>query len=458
MAVLSESLISPACQTRRKPSPAYQTKNSVNRAIPVYRDPQRLMFCLEWLLLGMAVLNAIFPNPFKPYTHISTFNLLVLLGFGGIGLLPRRNRLTHNILFTALEFGLIWLPTLFQQTTNLSPALHIIVVIRSCLMYRLPGRLLTSGVTLLSFLMMLGLHLRLLPPKPQLVRPEELRYTILAVNLNIAFSFSLTLLFILLLVNALLAERQSREELAIAHEQLQHYALQIESQATLQERNRIAREIHDSLGHSLTAQIIQLENVSLFWQSDVAQAQAFLAEAKRLSAVALRDVRQAIAALRTDPLQGQSPQTAIALLLKQFHQTTQIMPTCMMEGISQLSVELGSSIYRILQEALTNVAKHSMATHVVVFVHAKADLLHLMVEDNGRGFDPRQNVSGFGLQGMRERTIALGGQFTILSQPGKGCRITARIPLVGVAYDSSLVGRRSNADSSWLKKPAQRQC
>ncbi|MDX2213124.1 MAG: sensor histidine kinase [Oculatellaceae cyanobacterium bins.114] len=430
----------------------------MKQSIPIYRDPQRLMSSLEWVLLGIAVLNAILPSPFNPPPNeVSILNLLVIVGFAGVGLLPRPHQPIRVTLLTALEFGLMWLPILLGQSISLSPALHVIVVIRSCLMCRLPGRLLTAGITLVSFLMMLWLHLQSFPPMPQLIAPEQLRYTILAASLNISFSFGLTLLFILLLINALLSERQSREELAIAHEQLQHYALQIESQATLQERTRIAREIHDSLGHSLTAQMIQLENVLLFWQSDTTQAKTFLLEAKRLSFTALQDVRQAIAALRADPLRGKSPETAIARLIQQFHQTTGLMPTCMIEGLAQLPSELGSSIYRILQEALTNVAKHSEANQVMIVLQIKADVLHLIVEDNGKGFDPLQNTSGFGLQGMRERTSALGGQFNTLSEPGQGCRVTAYIPLSGGSHDSSIVSRRSTPHPSRVKKLAQRQ-
>ncbi len=415
------------------------------------------MSYLEWVLLLIALFNAILPSPLNPPEHGSILDVLIVVGFASVGLIPRQTHWMHPVLLTALEFGLLWLPVIVDEPISLSPALYVIVVIRSCLMCRLRGRLLTSGITLVSFVLMLWVDLQTLPMKPQQFDPGQVQYILFAASLNITITFALALLFILLLISALLAERQSREELAIAHEQLQHYALQIESQATLQERNRIAREIHDSLGHSLTAQIIQLENVLLFWQSDAAQAKTFLLEAKRLSSVALQEVRQAIAALRADPLRGKSPEMAIAYLLKQFHQTTGIMPNCVVENLSRLPAELGSSIYRILQEALTNVAKHSAASQVVILLQIKADVFRLMVEDNGKGFDPYQNSSGFGLQGMRERTSALGGQFTALSEPGRGCRVTAVIPLPRVSHDSSVVSRRSTPHSSRIKKLTQRQ-
>lgn len=127
---------------------------------------------------------------------------------------------------------------------------------------------------------------------------DQIRLLVLNLTLNAALLFGLVLVFVLLLVNALLAERQSRQKLAIANEQLQQYALRIEDQTKLQERNRIARKIHDSVGHSLTAQSIQLENALMFLQSNRDKAQAFLKEAPRLGTDALREVRQSIATLR----------------------------------------------------------------------------------------------------------------------------------------------------------------
>jgi signal transduction histidine kinase len=258
---------------------------------------------------------------------------------------------------------------------------------------------------------------------------DQVKMLVLHLTLNSTLLFGLVLVFVLLLVNALLSERQSRQKLALANDKLRQYALRIEDQATLQERNRIAREIHDSLGHSLTAQSIQLENASMFLPSNIDKAQAFLKEAKRLGSNALREVRQSVAVLRYDPLQGQSLEQAIASLVKDFHRTTGIVPNCRICLSSPLLSDVSIAIYRIVQEALTNIHKHSGATQVIVHLQTKLATVYLLVEDNGRGFKPEQNTTGFGLQGMRERTLALGGQFEIDSAQEVGCRITASFPL-----------------------------
>jgi signal transduction histidine kinase len=243
------------------------------------------------------------------------------------------------------------------------------------------------------------------------------------------------LVFALLLINALIAERQSREqleivhqELALTHTQLRQYALRIEDQATLQERNRIAREIHDGLGHTLAAQTIQLNNALLFWQSDSDQAVTFLKQAKQLGSEALLEVRKSVSVLRSNPIQGQRLEVALEKLLADFHQTTGIEVKSNIQPFGSLPLELNVALFRIVQESLTNIAKHAQATIVTVTLQ-RADQLYLRIDDNGRGFHPTQNTTGFGLQGMRERAAALGGNFTIESQPGAGCHVAVSFPL-----------------------------
>lgn len=91
--------------------------------------------------------------------------------------------------------------------------------------------------------------------------------------------------------------------------------------------------------------------------------------------------------------------------------------------------EVNTTLYRILQESLTNITKHADAKKVVVELQQQAGRIDLSIEDNGTGFDPTQNTTGFGLQGMRERAAALGGKFCLHSQAGKGCQITVDLPL-----------------------------
>jgi len=389
----------------------------------------RLILYLEWILLGLAFLLEIRPARFRIDATAQILVTLILLGFGLMGLRLPTKRTRNKVLYTALQFGLLVVTFLLDRRTGFFPLLGLIIVIRSCLIFQQVGRLIVAGLVFVASLLMLFLGMPP-PPRPRPGIPSEsIANTILTLNINTAITFGLTLLFILLLVNALLAERHSREKLLLANEQLRQYALRIEDQATLQERNRIAREIHDALGHALTAQSIQLENALLFLPPDAEKTKSFLQESQRLSARALQEVRRSIATLRSNPLQGRSLEDVIASSITEFQSTTGIAPNYTLQLCQPIPTEISTALYRILQESLTNISKHSAATRVNIHLQQRRDTIHLQIADNGHGFDPEQNTTGFGLQGMRERTVALGGQFLLSSQPGQGCRITVSIGL-----------------------------
>ena len=238
--------------------------------------------------------------------------------------------------------------------------------------------------------------------------------------------------FIWLFVNALVSEHQARERLSVTLSQLRDYSLRIEDQATLQERNRIAREIHDALGHTLTAQSVQLDSgLHLLNTNKIEQASNFFNTAKSLCAQALQEVRQSVAMLRSDCLLGNSLESAIATLLKEFKTTTTITPHISINLPQTFFSEISATVYRIVQAALTNIMLHSHATEVMLQITVQSDTLYIVLKDNGQGFNLAQNPTGFGVPGMRERTLALNGKFNLISEPGAGCLITVQIPLPG---------------------------
>jgi len=385
----------------------------------------RLLLYLEWLLLGTAALMEVL-HPFQ-----SLWSLLLRVGaialFGAIGLRLPTVRLGRKVLFTALEFGLILLPIVQEGLSSRSSfLLFLVLLMRSCLIFRQPGQVTVLGLALLSYSSLLLL-------KP--ILPEKVIATVWEWRFSNVLLFGLTLVFALLLINALIAERQSREQLEIAHdklalthEQLRHYALRIEDQATLQERNRIAREIHDGLGHTLAAQTIQLNNALLFWKSEDEKALEFLKQAKQLGSEALLEIRKSVSVLRSNPLQGLSLESAIDKLLQNFQRMTAIEVSNSIRLPVLLSQEMNTTLYRIVQESLTNIHKHADATVVTVGLQQHAGQIYLSIADNGKGFDPAKNTTGFGLQGMRERVAAAGGQFAIYSKSGNGCRISVSLP------------------------------
>jgi signal transduction histidine kinase len=394
----------------------------MSRPIQIQNHPFRFLLYLEWILLVVAALSEATPYPFRRFPREPLLMIVTIAGFGLIGLrLPTGKQIT-KILYTSLEIFLILL-TVAVGGIRLFPLLYIVLVIRSCLIFQLPGRLIITGLSYSLFLFTLLNWVEAFERRPLL--QERLRYLVWGYSLL----FGLSLAFVLLLMNALLTERQSREKLTAAHEQLRQYALRIENQATLQERNRIARDIHDSLGHSLTALNVQLETAVKLWSTDPTKAANFLAQAKRLGSTALQDVRHSVSAMRADPLQGKALEDAITSLAFEFQRSTNISPVCNIYLGRPLPPELNTVIYRIVQEALTNITKYAGATEVNIQLQALPTQLSLTIQDNGKGFEVKQNTTGFGLQGMRERTLAQGGQFELHSVPNSGCTVTAKFPL-----------------------------
>ncbi len=332
-----------------------------------------------------------------------------------------------KIFYTICEILLILTTGIFgARTARLFAFLYIILVTRSCLIFPLYGRLLVTGISFILFLSTQIYRLYRSSTFPSSPQGQE-RFWFL--NLSLILLFGLSLVFVLLLMNTVISERKSREELAIANEKLRRYAQQVEHQATLEERNRIAREIHDSLGHSLTALNLQLETALKLSQSNPAKSQTFLARAKELGSQALQDVRHSVSAMRSHPLQEQSLQEAIAVLTEHFHRDNGIYPICQINLEYPVNSDISTAIYRITQESLTNISKYARANKVNLELTTTRGSLQLKIQDNGRGFDLQQNTTGFGLQSMRDRTLALGGIFNINTSPGFGCQITVDIPL-----------------------------
>ncbi len=376
------------------------------------------------MLLFVAIFTELIPSPHQRLFRIPELTVGMIICFGLLGLRLPTGKPIYKVLYTFLEIVLILLTSITGgRAVRLFPLLYLVVVTRSCLIFQLPGRLVVTSLSFSLFLMTLMRRFQRFPASP--LWQERLRF----LTLGYALLFGLTFLFVLLSMNAMVAERQSREKLAIANEKLRQYALKIENQAILQERNRIARDIHDSLGHSLTALNIQLETALKLWQSNPDKAQQFLERAKQLGSQSLQDVRQSVSAMRSDPVQGRPLPDAIAYLLEDLQRSTGISPDCSLLLARPLPPEVHTAVYRIVQEALTNICKYASATEVQIQLQATSDELSLTIRDNGRGFNVETNTTGFGLQGMRERTLALGGQLTIESILGAGCRITAYFPL-----------------------------
>jgi signal transduction histidine kinase len=264
----------------------------------------------------------------------------------------------------------------------------------------------------------------------------------LSAQLTLLLSFGSFVGFSMMFRELLLAHKAlegSNAALAIAHSQLQAYSAQMEEMAAIRERNRIAREIHDTLGHSLTLLAVQLETATQFEARGDPGLHEELREAQRVAKGCLADVRHSVAALRPDNASADSLQDGLRTLVAEFAMTCRdiAIELDLDEATRPLGPDLSMTLYRCAQEALTNIRKHARATKVLVSLSTSDEpvsQVELTVLDNGQGAADRNvaheaQPAGYGLLGMRERVALLGG--TIIAGPGpaQGWRVEVVIPL-----------------------------
>jgi signal transduction histidine kinase len=223
-------------------------------------------------------------------------------------------------------------------------------------------------------------------------------------------------------------------DLAVSHQKLKVYAEQAAELATAQERNRLARDIHDGLGHYLVAINVLLEKIIAFRQRDPQEAEMAALDARRLTREALQDVRQSVGALR---FSGEVFSLAAALsdLVKNAEQERFTVSLQISGDETGFSKTVLQALYRTAQEALTNVQKHARASKVSLCVLLHAHEASLFISDDGEGFDtslldrlPADRSNRFGLQGIRERLEVLGGILEVESCPNQGTRLAVSVP------------------------------
>ena len=221
-------------------------------------------------------------------------------------------------------------------------------------------------------------------------------------------------------------EERARDQLELAHQQLREYAAQVERLATVRERNRIAREVHDSLGHYLTALNVQLEIAAKLHEADPTRAREAIVRARELVAEGLREARRSVAALRASPLDDRPLAQALGALVDNTRDANLTITFEQTGVVRALSPEIETVLYRAAQEALTNIRKHSRATQVVAQLNFDADTVRLWVRDNGAGRAAARD--GVGLSGLRERVLAVGGKMWAQNYRDGGFAIEVIVP------------------------------
>ncbi|HEX6904432.1 MAG TPA: sensor histidine kinase [Thermoanaerobaculia bacterium] len=202
------------------------------------------------------------------------------------------------------------------------------------------------------------------------------------------------------------------------------------------ERRRLARELHDGLGQTLTALTNQLERLQRK-AGDDGELAAGLADAVETARATLNEIREMSRLLRPPVLDDLGLPAALSWLTRTLEQRTGLRAELALEGLHQrLDTDLETLVFRLVQEGLTNVLRHAGVDRAEVGVSRIGTLLELRVADAGRGFDPRavldggEAATGAGLRGMRDRLELFGGRLEVVSSPGRGTLLSAEVPLV----------------------------
>ena len=221
--------------------------------------------------------------------------------------------------------------------------------------------------------------------------------------------------------------RSEHQSLLDANRRLSQRAATIEQLAESRERNRLARELHDTLAHSLTGASVQLQALDTVMQHDPEAAEAQLKDAQATVRSGIQESRRAIEALRASPLEDLGLSEALRQLCRKQAEHTGLVFDCDIDDIQALDPLTEQAIYRVAEAVLTNVVQHAAASEVHVRLMAEPTL-RLEVQDNGVGFDPGAiPVDRYGLTGMTERAELVGAELTVESEPGRGTKVWMEI-------------------------------
>jgi signal transduction histidine kinase len=235
--------------------------------------------------------------------------------------------------------------------------------------------------------------------------------------------FAIGLVLAVAMASVAVEEQRQRGRVEASHAQLRAYADQVADLSAAAERGRLARDIHDGLGHHLTAISVLLEKAEAYRDRDAAVADAAVADARRSAHSALEEVRASVRTLRADAEPFRLAAALDELALRSDREPSIVVDV---EGDeSGFARDALVALFRAAQEGVTNARRHSGAGRVAIRLRLDEDRARLVVSDDGRGFTAAE---GAGLTGMRERLELVGGSLAVETAPGAGTRLTAVVP------------------------------
>lgn len=381
---------------------------------------------IAFLLVVLAAYLAMFSS----LPEISIFQLVVmnllgisylLMGIYGYSVVQRSQKLPVKVIYFVIQF-------------IVGGAIILI------------GRGPFSNLSLNSLLLLpLAVQSVVLLPAIWMVSANVLLFTVyLVTSFQMPFDFDLIVntvplffvgqIFIVFFTQMAVTEDRSRKEigrliseLEEANQHLREYALQVEELAVTQERNRMAREIHDGLGHYLTSIYMQAQAARATMDKDPVVAQGAMLKAQNLAQDALNDVRQSVSTLRSPIIENHPISTVINRLIEKSGTEGMTVSLHVLGDERLLHPQINWALYRAVQEAVNNAKKYSQATHMTIQLDFRGPTIIVMhIDDNGIGTENPEG--GFGLIGIEERMKLLNGYCEVATAVGQGFHIKIGVP------------------------------
>lgn len=232
--------------------------------------------------------------------------------------------------------------------------------------------------------------------------------------------------FLLLVMTFLRRQVLQGQHLKDLMGELKARSLELEELAVVKERNRIAGELHDTLGHTLTGALVEMEGAKILVEKDPVKAREKITSSREQVKKALQQLRESVRTIRDGgALQELIP--SIRSLLKEMERNLNIKIESRLDTIETIDPIQQKVILLALQEAVTNGLKHGAADHFEVELSREGGMVNMVIRDNGKGAEPL--IFGFGLSTMRERFQSLGGNITALSSPNDGFTLAMKLPI-----------------------------
>ena len=385
---------------------------------------QKWLHYVEWMVIVgsvfhyfLLVANGTLHLTAEQFWQLSTF-FVTMTAFSWIFPINRSLWIKYTYICLAIAFSLA-----INYFIGLSGIGFIFLYIaKSCFLFKRKDVAILNAVVgvlyVVIFVWSLPKYTQAFPGIAASINPRDPKI-ILDYGLNGIAEYIICSSFVIVSCFTILAEQRSRQR-------AKELSRQVEGLAAQLERTRIARDIHDSLGHTLTNLQVQLALAQEFSQHKLERAFKAIDMAKFLAYRCVEDVSLTLQAMhQSDDF---NLNQALQSLMEQFkhHQKLKVHSEI---NLPQLPLQVNHNLYYIIKEGLTNIQKHAQASRISLRCQATTDRITVILEDNGQGFEPGLSYTGFGLQGMKERVQLLQGKLKIHSTLGTGTQIQVIIPL-----------------------------